>query len=264
MCSIRSAACNHRQVQSKTNYTEKSFWWYLILLTVFGDTEITLGIEINIFFSIYNITYYSQHVINLKVCLNTGRCAVAPHWERCLTPTHSPCYSSAWRKKQITGFFSFYFFFLSFFHKTSSPLSFPPFFSTDCICYLNSTKTPRMGEETHPAVGLPQTKSLVYSHHECVVHTPHMLQKTISFGNGNAAFVSKCCCAGVSEPFSLGQGFLSHGYSASLTPANISVWVPTRLSFTGNFHHNLCWYANVLSDHNIWYMYVFTNVSMYT
>lgn len=104
VCSIWSVAYNHRQVQSKTNYTEKSFWWYLTVLTVFGDTEITLGIEINIFLYICNITYYSQHVINLKVCLNTGRCAIAPHWERFLTPIHSPCYSSVWRKKWITDF----------------------------------------------------------------------------------------------------------------------------------------------------------------
>ena len=82
------------------------------------------------------------------------------------------------------------------------------------------------------------------SHHRCELCAPCELQKEISFRSGNEPVKSKWYCTGAGEPYWLGQGFLSHGYAASLTPTSISAGVPTKAAL------NLCWYANVLSVHH--------------
>lgn len=98
-------------------------------------------------------------------------------------------------------------------------LSFPPFaFTLDGIWYLNDTKIPRMVKKTHRAAGLPESTLITGAES----FAPHVLQKKISCGSGNATAVSKRCCSGVKKPCSLGQGFLSHGYAPPLIPATVS------------------------------------------
>lgn len=102
-------------------------------------------------------------------------------------------------------------------------VSFPPFaFTLDCIWYLNDTKSPRMIKETHSLWGCfrqnPESTLTVGAES----FAPHVLQKEISFGSGNATVVSEWSCSGVRKPCSRGQGFLSRGYVPPLTPTTAS------------------------------------------
>lgn len=189
------------------------------------------------FFSLCNIIYYSQHIINLKACLNTGRCAIALHQERFLTLKRSPLLLPCLMEKvDRTAFFVSLQPIIS--HKPVERRSISFLSSTFLHLFLIWTVlgtwiTRRaLGWGTkHPAVELPQSPAFTLIT-AAESTQPRVLQKEISFGSGNAAVVSKWYCTGASEPYLLGHGFLTHGYAASLTPT-ISAWVPTRLPLQG-------------------------------
>lgn len=243
VCCVQSAAWNHK----KSSVQDKSYW--KIVLTA-SDTPQSVWEDINYFghwnkhcfFSLCNIICYSQHIINLKSCLNSWRCAFALHQKRFLIPKHSTLLLPCQKEKVDRTAFSLPSFSLSsqLFHinlKANDLFLFSPLLSSICFhsgLYLVPEwhKKPYDGEGNR-AVGLPQTKSWVYSHQWCRVLAPHVLQKEISFGIGNATVVSKYCCRGAGKLCSLRQGFLSHGFAFSLTPTIVSVWVPTRLPLKG-------------------------------
>lgn len=92
---MQRVLCSECCLQSQAGSVQDKSYWKIILTasdtshSVWGDIN-DFGHSSKHFFSLCNIIYYSQHIINLKACLNTRRRAIALHQERFLTPKHSP------------------------------------------------------------------------------------------------------------------------------------------------------------------------------
>lgn len=179
---MQRVLCLECCLQSQTGSVQDKSYWKIILMasdtsrSVWGDRN-DFGHWNKHFFSLCNIIYYSQHIINLKACFNTGRCAIALHQERFLTLKRSPLLLPCLKEKVDRAAF-----FVSLQpiisrkpveRRSISFLSSPFLHLFSIWTVLGTWITQRdLGwGRKHPAVELPQTKSCIYSHHRCRVHT---------------------------------------------------------------------------------------------